>query len=351
MRPAWSQRLARARNAITGGLGYGGGSDPDDLESRLCWIYGSGRSGSTWLLRLLTYPLEPSHVERVGYRALAETGVASGRPVLPINEPHFASHLAPQWIVTNLRESTDQDPEAYTFNGQAGAASGTSYFLSSDWEDAWRPRLRELILSRLQAQAELARDLDGLVSPVLLIKDPNASHGAHATSALLPRSRLLYLVRDGRDVVDSHIHAYAPDGWVAAREGAKFESAGERLDFVRRMSFLWARRANSVLKAWSSHAPDRRRRLRYEDLLDDPLAEVTALSDWLELGREPAWAEATVRANSFELIPEDQRGAYSIARAATPGLWQQNLTSAEQQVADEIMGPWLERLGYDRSRP
>ena len=60
--------------------------------------------------------------------------------------------------------------------------------------------------------------------PEFVIKDPNASHAAHAMAQLLPRARLIYLVRDGRDVVDSHVHAYGEGGWVAEKTGAAWTS-------------------------------------------------------------------------------------------------------------------------------
>jgi hypothetical protein len=297
-------------------------------------------------MRLLTHPLHSSPTEPVGYVRSAETQFPAGRAAIPVNEPHVAHHLAPPWIVANLSESTDGDPDRYTFNGQAGAATGTSYFLSADWEHVWRPQFRRLVLTRFHAQVELARKLDGVSKPLLVLKDPNDSHGAHATAALVPRSRLILLLRDGRDVVDSHIHAYAPGGWVAEGEGARFESADERLAFVRKISLLWARRANSVLRAWEIHDPALRWRLRYEDLRADPAAELRPIAEWLELGRGDGWVEEAVQATAFDAIPESERGPRSIARAAKPGLWRENLTPDEQEVADEIMGPWLRTLGY-----
>ena len=94
------------------------------LESRLAFIYGSGRSGSTWLLRLLIHPLEPSPMERSGFTVPDGAAIASGRPAIPVNEPHFGTHLAPFWATPDRHDKVTEDPAELTFNGIAGAGLG-----------------------------------------------------------------------------------------------------------------------------------------------------------------------------------------------------------------------------------
>src|SRR5213595_3914797 len=69
----------------------------DEVELRLVWILGGPRTGSTWLLDLLTYPLTPSAETRSG--VALRPSPTDVRPVaLPVNEPYLGVHLAP--IVT-----------------------------------------------------------------------------------------------------------------------------------------------------------------------------------------------------------------------------------------------------------
>ena len=49
---------------------------------------------------------------------------------------------------------------------------------------------------------------------------------------------------------------------------------------------------------------------------------------------------------AFDSIPAEAKGHGRELRAAQPGLWRQNLTSAEQQVMAEVMGGKLAELGY-----
>jgi hypothetical protein len=61
--------------------------------------------------------------------------------------------------------------------------------------------VRRFALVLLHAVAERAATRFPLADdPAVLIKDVGTSHAADATMALLPRSRFLLLVRDGRDV-------------------------------------------------------------------------------------------------------------------------------------------------------
>ncbi len=76
-----------------------------DFESRLAWIFGSPRCGSTWLLALLCHPLEPTPSAPAGVlapgrrttlrRRLRRPWVRPGQAAVPINEPYLPQHLIP----------------------------------------------------------------------------------------------------------------------------------------------------------------------------------------------------------------------------------------------------------------
>jgi hypothetical protein len=42
--------------------------DDEELESKLVWIFGSPRTGSTWLVEMLCHPLKVDHESSVGFR-------------------------------------------------------------------------------------------------------------------------------------------------------------------------------------------------------------------------------------------------------------------------------------------
>lgn len=316
-------------------------TDTEAIEKRLVWIIGSPRTGSTWLLRLLCYPWG------VGRTA---TGIDPSRfrprggNVVPVNESYLGHHLGP------LRDPLPP-PES------AAAASlllndtrrgDPAYFFSDEYRDAWREPLRRLALERFGAQVERARAEHGIVDPLVLIKEPNGSHAADLIADLLPDSRMIFLLRDGRDVVDSMMEADSEGGWRTRTEGVSpLRTPEQRLQGVRRQANLWLVRTIATERACRGLGPEGSLLVRYEDLLADTESELSRLDAWLGLSRSERQIRAAVRANRFGSLRNRLRGRRKGVRAASPGLWRENLSASEQQAVAEIIGPKLRELGYE----
>src|SRR5207247_17101 len=106
-----------------------------------------------------------------------------------------------------------------------------SYFFSERYESVWRPLLRDMILRRLAAEVGDRTDRMGIEDPFVVIKEPNGSQGAELLMSLLPVARLIFLVRDGRDVIDSELAALSQDGWAARLLGSHV-TPERRLAFI-----------------------------------------------------------------------------------------------------------------------
>jgi hypothetical protein len=314
----------------------------DAIEQRLVWIFGSPRSGSTWLLDLLVHPLIANDEAETGVelRGAPEAGLPRA---VPINEPYIPQHLAPPLF--SDRPAHDGLAEV-TLNSFRHATA--SYLFSDRYAATWREDVRRLVLRRLGAQAEELSRLHGLRRPLIVIKEPNGSVGAQEVLALFPRSRLLFLLRDGRDIVDSMLDAQAPGGWLEPPgSGAPDGPVLDRLDLIRLESRLWLARTAAVQRAFESHPPERRRLIRYEELRADPRPRLDELDAWLELGRAPSERADAIRWNDFDSYPTEATGRGLPLRAARPGLWREHLSAAEQDAMAEIMGETLQALGYD----
>jgi Sulfotransferase family len=313
--------------------------DDRAFESRLAWIFGSPRTGSTWLLRLLTFPLELTTKRPSGSIMPRK---ASVRPVaVPVNEPYLPSHLTP---VTN----GFAEPGAPTFLLKEMRADDPNYFFADAFAGCWRPEVRRLVLVRLHAQAELAAQEHSLHDPLVVVKEPNGSHGADIVMSILPRSRMIFQLRDGRDVIDSMLHAQSSDGWLVGPGGiGRIQGESQRLGFVRRHSQLWVNRTLAVQRAYDAHPPDLRIAIRYESLRADTMGTLRPIVDWLGVQRSDEELEAAVAALAFEAHPARAKGPTKPLRAASPGLWRKNMSDAECSVMNEIMGETLERLGYE----
>jgi Sulfotransferase family len=289
---------------------------------RLVWIFGSSRSGSTWLLRMLS--------ELDG--------------VVPIDDPHLGHHLG-VWrpIPLAWAASEDSAPELTTLLELKSEEPG--YFFAERHRESWWEPLRALIQARFEAQAtEVGADLSG--PPTYVVKEPG-SHVAPMLADLFPRSKLVFLLRDGRDVVDSWLAAHQEGSW--AIRGGAFPVAPEgRVPLIRWLASVWSYRTEAVLEAFHGRRPADRILVRYEDLLERPeerLAEVCT-----RLALEPRPAGHIAARHSFERLPADSRGPLHETRAARPGGWRESLSLEEQAVLHEALGETLVRVGYRSDR-
>jgi len=283
-------------------------------EPRVVWILGSGRSGSTWLLNLLA----------------RLTGGAA------VDEPLIGAHLGtPLSVVSGLPQPDEQlvidssrDRDDYIFADRHRAV--------------WQPVLRTLVLRRFAesalAQGRSARNL-------VLVKEPNGSTAAPVLTGATPRSRVLFLVRDGRDVVDSALDGIS-GGWITEGYGLRVDGAEARQRFLVTRAHHWVQTVRAVQDAFDRHDPARRLRVTYEALRADPKPELAAMLRWLDHERALGGIDAAVEALSFDNLPSDQKGPGQFARAATPGLWRDRFTPEEQHILEDIMGPTLRELDY-----
>ena len=291
-------------------------------EDRIAWIMGSSRSGSTWLLRML-----------------AELDGLVG-----IDDPHLGHHLGVwrplpiAWAVARRR------PELTTLHRIK--RDNDDYFFSDRHRQAWLPALRDLVRARFGAQLDAEADAPGEPKR-LLVKEPGC-HAAEQIFELFPRSRLIFLLRDGRDVVDSWIDAYREGSW-AIEEGA-FEVAPEgRRALVEWLASVWLFRTQAVARAFAERPPGRRVLVRYEDLLQWPAVELGRICAALGIEVKAGALDAIVERHAFDNVDRSERGARRAIRAAEPGGWRSNLTADEQEAMMDVLGAELAAIGYDRA--
>lgn len=319
------------------------GPDPETLESRLLWIWGSPRSGSTWLLQLLSHPLTPDPERPLGFRPPRQD-LRRAFDSVPIDETFLSNHLAPA-----LADPRLQDGRWVPGTINNLLAPKPTYVFSDEYAEAWKPAVRTMALSRIGAVLERVRaeGIELTADPLVPIKETNGSHASDIVMSVLPGSRMLLLVRDARDVVDSLLHALQPGGFMAVKQKQSISTPQERAQGVRWAARLWACNTDTTLRAMEQHDTDRGMVVRYEDLRDDTLEQILPIYRWADLDRDAAWAERIVDRRSFERLPKEAVGPKVRNRSATPGKWRENLSSEEQAVVNEICAPLLERFGYE----
>jgi hypothetical protein len=332
------QRQGRRGYSPAGGLHF----DDGEFESRIVWIWTTARSGSTWFLRMLTHPLklvDSSHDPEDMLGFVAPRTWQGSIDAIPVDTTFVSNHLMP---LSGQADYTD-DLSPITFSSALGLRNRGNYFFSPKYEDAWRPELRRMMLVRFHRLVERTAERYEVNDPLVLLKEVAGAHAAPFVMSMFPRSKLVFLVRDGRDVVDSQTAANQPGGWMPVKGWTTSE---ERYEFIRRRARSWVGDVASIERAYGRHPSELRRMVRYEDLLESPAENLESLASWLGLKRSRQWVERSIEANSFESVASEQKGPKKFFRSATPGAWRTNLSHEEAVTLEETMGEKLAELGY-----
>ena len=290
---------------------------------RLGWIFGSSRSGSTWLLRMLT------GLERV----------------IPIDDPHIGHHLG-VWRPIPLAWATAKDPPKLGTLADFKRRK-RDYLFSDRYREHWMPRLRELISARFEAQAaEDIAEAGGIEDPIVVVKEPG-SHAADTIMELFPDSCLIFLLRDGRDVVDSWLDAYRDGSWATDEGAYPLDDAG-RPALIRWQSSVWLHRTEVVQQTYARTDPKRRVLVRYEELRTNPVTELARICETIGVESAEGQLEQIAAANEFSRVPDARKGAGREIRRAKPGGWAAHMSRAEIIAMHEILADKLDELGYLR---
>jgi hypothetical protein len=275
--------------------------------------------------------------------------LAEHEAVVPVNESHIAAYLGSQ-----LGDSTIVDPAALGLTSMTLRRlnrDSPQHFLADSYRDVWAPVLERLIDERLLAQASRHPSKAPLHRRIVVVKEPNGSEAADLVMELQPAARLLFLLRDGRDVVDSELAALSEGSWVSQSfPGIRGIGEDERLEAARRSAYRWKWRTEVVQAALEAHQGPKML-VRYGDLREEPVRYFGAISRWLGLPDDEPLLKNIVERHDFEKIPADERGPNFFYRAATPGLWAKGLRPREQAVVTDIIGETLKKFGYAVTRP
>jgi Sulfotransferase family len=288
-----------------------------------------GRSGTTWLMRLLS-----AHPAIVAFRNYPYE-VRTGR---------YWLHL-----LATLGQPADHADSAHpgTFDRQRGWVGANPYYPDmierSDAVDAWFGRA---YVDQLAAFCQRSIDetyrrvalLQGQPAPALFAEKHHPDHLPVLAWELYPGAREVFLVRDFRDVLASVTAFNDRRGYQAfRRDGFDSDEAyvrGHLLPALSRVERSWAARSA------------RAHLVRYEDLIAQPEPTLGALFAYLGLDHAPATVAAVLR-RAGEDTPDLERHRTSDDPAASIGRWRRDLSPALQATCAEVLGDGLRTLGYD----
>jgi Sulfotransferase domain len=265
----------------------------------IVWIFGTGRSGSTWLGSMM--------------------GGLDGCAMW--NEP----------LVGNLFGN-------FHYFRVGGRKSGRQYILGEPYKETWLGPMRDLILGG--AAARFPQVIGG---GYLIIKEPNGSIGAPLLMEALPESRMIFLIRDPRDVVASSMDARSEGSWPSERREAQRRTSKRDRNpnvYVRMRANSYVQQIEKTRQAYRAHG-GRKVLVRYEDLRADTLETMKRIYSTLEIPVEEAELARSVEKNSWENIPEEEKGEGKKRRKAKPGGWREDLSARQVEIVEDITAPLL----------
>ena len=298
---AWIRRLKQAGPRIARRLGReeAGGVRVENIV----WIFGAGRTGSTWLSQMM--------------------GEIEGHSVW--FEPWVGALFDPYHLRLEHRK-------------------GRHFILTPRYRSTWLKSIRSFVLDGAGVRfPEVSKKNEYLV-----IKEPGGSVGAPLLIEAVPESRMILLVRDPRDVAASWMDARRKGGWRHKdrnQEDGESETLADRdpLAYMRKRAKTYLQVMGNAKQAYEAHE-GYKVLVRYEDLRADTLGTMKRIYSTLEIPVEEAQLVQAVNKHAWENIPEDEKGQGKFYRKATPGGWKEDLTQEQVKTVEKITAPLLDEL-------
>jgi len=254
-----------SRTVVSGTGAEDSGVNPENIV----WIFGSGRTGSTWLSSMLG--------DTEGHALWGEPWVGA---------------LFGRFYYAGVNQGNHK----------------SSHFIMGLHRESWLNSIRNFVLDAAAATfPSLEKD------NYLIIKEPNGSIGAPLLMEALPESRMILLVRDPRDVVASQMDAKDEGSWSYERKkrlylkGRKTSSRKNPDAFAERQAKRYLEGMGKAKEAYDAHRGPKVL-VRYEELRSDTLGTMKRIYSELGLEVDEAELERVVKKQSWESIPEKQKG-------------------------------------------
>ena len=284
--------------------------EEDILEKNIVWVIGSSRSGTTWLAtQLLSYD---THV---------------------INETRISRHLGRLFGNPEHLESEIESEQ-----------HRKDYFFSLELKKNWMFHLRKFILNRIYAQFNN-------INKKIIIKEPSADDiGFTIISECLSNSKIIFVKRDGRDVLDSqidaNIHGFSKGGRFESKVHRKPLSPENRLNFIKNRAYFWVKVMENLIMAYENHPDELKISVSYENLRKNTFQEILRIYQFLQIKIESSKLEEIINKSSFENVPSENKGKGKFIRSASPGKWKDNFSQEEQKIMNDVMEETLNKVGY-----
>lgn len=290
----------RQISSLQAGKDGSGGVRPENV----IWIFGTGRSGNTWLSSMM--------------------GDLKGHDVW--GEPRVGMLFG----------------EFYFFNSFEGQRKSKNFILGEKQKATWLGSIRNFALDGARG-----RFPDLGENGYLTVKEQVGSVGAPLLMEALPESRMVLLVRDPRDVVASILDASREGAWHHERRkgdpGWTSSADEDPNSLVEERATRYLKQVGGAKEAYDAHKGPKVL-VKYEELRADTLGTMKRLYAALGVPVDNGNLTEVVEKHSWENIPSEKRGEGKFFRKAKPGGWREDLTPEQAETVERVTAPLLEEF-------
>ena len=181
----------------------------------------------------------------------------------------------------------------------------------------------------------------------IIVKEPNGSLGADIISKCLPNSKIIFMFRDGRDVLLSQLTALSKGGYAAEMD-KHFEplSGKRRVSFIKDQSLRWNELVEILLRTQKQHSKNLQLLLHYEDIIKNTFEELKKIYEFIEVKISDDEIKDVITKYDFKNISSNKKGLGTTRQFATSSQWQGGFNIIEKKLIDGIMKDSLKKLGY-----
>jgi hypothetical protein len=233
---------------------------------------------------------------------------------------------------------------------------------------------RDLSPLVLRAAADLIMEREAAKEGKMIVGDKSPSSTIHGQAvrdmhAIYPDAKLIYIVRDGRDVliserfrnlVEESKFLKAEDKRIIEelrKDQSQFMN-GTRSIFtetvIRRVAKGWIANLKEIEEEGKSLFGKNYLALRYEDLLENPFEEMTGLWKFLGVKQADSSLEEKIKAE-MESNPDEEwqakrgEGIASLLPKGQAGNWERLFSARDKSVFKEVAGEMLIKWKYEKS--
>jgi hypothetical protein len=275
------------------------GTQKSVRAEQLIWMFGHSRTGSTWLSWMMA---ELDNQERW-------------------HEP-YVGMLFGFFMFQRLKNNEK-------------LRNNPTFIMGEPYREVWLRSIKNFVL-----EGAAVRYPDLREDQYLVVKEPNGSIGAPLLMEATPESRMIFLIRDPRDVIASRLDAFRKDSW--ARKDWDYSTAESLIAATRELAEDYLKVVSKVQEAYEAH-PGKKAFVRYEDLRHETIDVLKAMYEALEIEADEAQLEAAVLKHTWTRIPSSEKGKDKFFRKAQPEGWRDDLSPEQIRLIEDITGPILSR--------